>query len=79
MDIDKIGEKEVKELSHISVMQGIQLTPREQMNNVGWGESVIDAVWNALQQYMTTHAYLAAEAVKGLDDDQEKSSESPQS
>ena len=45
--------------SRLLVMQGIKLTPREQMQNNGWGESVINAVWKALRDYLTTHSYLA--------------------
>jgi hypothetical protein len=45
--------------SRILIMQGIKLTPREQMENQGWGQSVIDAVWKALRDYMTTHSYIA--------------------
>ena len=45
--------------SRLLVMQGIPLTPREQMENQGWGESIINAVWKALRDYLTTHSYLA--------------------
>lgn len=45
--------------SRLLVMQGIKLTPREQMENNGWGESIINAVWKALRDYLTTHSYIA--------------------
>ena len=45
--------------SRLLVMQGIKLTPREQMENQGWGESIINAVWKALRDYLTTHSYIA--------------------
>lgn len=45
--------------SRLLVMQGIKLTPREQMQNNGWGESIINAVWKALRDYLTTHSYIA--------------------
>jgi phage-related protein (TIGR01555 family) len=51
--------------SRIIIMHGIKLTPREMMQNNGWGESVINAVWKALRDYLTTHSYLA-EAVTRL-------------
>ena len=45
--------------SRLLIMQGIELTPREQSMTMGWGASVIDAVWKALRDYLTTHSYLA--------------------
>ena len=41
------------------VMQGLALTPREQMANMGVGESIINSVWKSIRDYLTTHAYLA--------------------
>ena len=50
--------------SRLLVMQGITLTPREHMEHGGWGQSVIDAVWKSLHDYMTAHSYMAEALIR---------------
>lgn len=52
------GQKQVHP-SRMLVMQGIKLTPREQMTNGGVGESVINAVFKSLRDYMSTYSFMA--------------------
>ncbi len=45
--------------SRMLVMQGIELSPREMSMNEGMGQSVVDAVWKAARDWMTSHSYMA--------------------
>lgn len=63
--VSYVGTSFTVHRSRLLIFNGVRLTPRRMRARNGWGGSYLAQVWTAMEQYKTSHAYLA-EAITQL-------------